>query len=94
MRSGAKSLLLARRQSAFGPHRDYYDAAILLEGANPDACASTIPLGVDGKPFFVSGPYDDVPRIMAQLKKAVGPGSFEFVAQLGNPVDFLTDEEW
>jgi len=66
----------------FKPQRDYRDAAILLEGANPQACSTPIPLGMDGKPFFISGPYDNVPRIMAQLEKAVGPGNSDFLIGL------------
>ncbi len=80
----------------FKPHRDYYDAATLLGGANPGACATPVPLGVDGKPFFISGPHDDVPRIMAQLDKAVGRGNAEFVIGLGpgdTAVDITEDTE-
>ncbi|MDQ2740889.1 MAG: hypothetical protein M3Z66_01060 [Chloroflexota bacterium] len=66
----------------FKPNRDYRDAAILLEGANPQACGTPIPLGMDGKPFFISGPYDNVSRIMAQLDKAVGPGNSDFLIGL------------
>lgn len=75
----------------FKPHADYYDAAPFLEGANPDACPAEIPLGLDGKPFFVSGPFDNVPRIMGTLNKAVGPGNFDFT--IGVPADLpLRDE--
>jgi hypothetical protein len=71
------------RQLGFHPHRDYQDAAVLLAGADPDACDLDVPLGVDGKPLFVAGPYDDAPRIVAQLTRAVGPDGFDFVV----PVD-------
>lgn len=72
----------------FKPHRDYYDAALLLEGADPDASTKQIPLGYEGKPFFVAGPYDNVPKIMAQLEKAVGPGNYHFLAPVGPPPGF------
>ena len=74
----------------FKPNRDYRDAATLLAGANPEACSTPIPLGMDGKPFFISGPYDNVPRIMAQLDKAVGPGNADFIVGLDD-VDDLDD---
>ena len=48
-------------------------------------------MGVDGKPYFVSGPFDNVPRIMARLEKAVGPGNFEFL--VGGPGGVLLDDE-
>jgi hypothetical protein len=76
----------------FKPHPDYYDAAMLLEGADPAACPTPIPLGVDGKPFFVSGPHDNVPRIMAKLERAVGPGNYDFVAELTGLPDDLEIE--
>lgn len=76
----------------FKPQRDYRDAAILLEGANPQACSTPIPLGMDGKPFFISGPYDNVPKIMAQLEKAVGPGNADFIVG-GDAFDDLDDPD-
>jgi hypothetical protein len=72
------------RGLGFSPHPDYYDAAPLLAGADPDAEKKKIPLGSrDGKPLFVAGPYDDVPRIMAKLERAVGPNGFHFTAPFG-----------
>ncbi len=60
----------------FKPHRDYRQAQPILGDANPDACPEEIPLGKDGKPFFIAGPYDNVRQVMAKLEKAVGPGEF------------------
>jgi hypothetical protein len=71
----------------FGPHPDYRDAAILLAGANPAACSTTVPLGLEGKPFFVPGPFDNVPKIVRQLERAVGPGNFHYVVELDDLVD-------
>lgn len=85
------------RQLGFSPHRDYYDVAPLLEGADPDAAPVEVPLGKDGKPFFVAGPYDNVPRIMAQLTKAVGPpDNFHYLVPVelpGNIEDELEGDE-
>ncbi len=69
----------------FKPHRDYYDAAPLLADADPEACKTAVPLGMNGKPFFIPGPHDNVARIMAQLDKAVGTGNSEFVIELQDP---------
>ncbi len=61
----------------------------LLAGADPGAESTPVPTGgPEGKPLFVSGPYDDVPRIMAQLTRAVGPEGFHYL--LGNG----GGEEW
>ncbi|MBI3977853.1 MAG: hypothetical protein HY331_06680 [Chloroflexi bacterium] len=66
------------------PHRDYYRAEPLLAGADPDAVSVHVPLGRDGKPFYLAGPYDDVRSIMAKLTKAVGPDGFHYL--IGGPV--------
>jgi hypothetical protein len=71
------------RKLGFQPHPDYQGAAPFLDGAEPDRCHTPVPVGGrDGKPFFVSGPYDDVPRIMAQLERAVGPENFHYTVHL------------
>lgn len=68
----------------FSPHPDYYLAAPMLEGADPDAVKERVPVGgKDGKPYFIAGPYDNVPRILAQLERAVGPGNFNYTVPLG-----------
>lgn len=79
------------RQLGFKPDPDYHDAAILLQGTDPDACPARVPLGKDGKPFFVAGPYDDVPRIMAKLERAVGRGKFDVVAPLAAPLGLFPE---
>ncbi len=77
-------------QLGFAPDPDYRDAAVLLRDADPQACDVEVPLGgEEGKPFFISGPYDDVPRIMAQLVNKLGPDGFHFLTHLGDPGDFF-----
>lgn len=75
----------------FEPHRDYREAAILLEGADPDAVNVRVPLGKDGKPFYVAGPHDNVKKIMAQLTRSVGPGNFQFLAPIGGPAGLAAE---
>lgn len=75
----------------FKPHRDYRQAAPILGNADPDACTEEIPLGKDGKPFYFSGPYDNVDAILAQLRRAVGPDGFTFMLRLGGPMDDFVD---
>ena len=88
-----REALAYARRLGFSPHPDYYLAAPLLEGADPDAVDTPVPLGKDGKPFFVAGPHDNVPRIMAQLAKAAGPGNFDFVAPVDLSPDLLDEDE-
>lgn len=80
-------------QFGFSPDPDYQDAMVMLKDADPDACDLEIPLGKDGKPFFIAGPYDDVERIMAKLTKAVGPGGFLYLVPLGGDEEIFFDED-
>jgi hypothetical protein len=77
-------------QFGFKPNRDYAAAAFLLEGADPNAVRAEIPLGMDGKPTFVAGPHDNIPKVMAQLDRVVGPGNYHFILPIGDDLD---DEE-
>jgi hypothetical protein len=69
----------------FKPHRDYRQAEPILGNADPDACDEEIPRGKDGKPFYISGPYDNVDAIMAKLERAVGRDGFTYLVHLGEP---------
>ena len=75
----------------FRPHPDYRDAAILLEGADPDACDVEVPLGDGtGRPLYFAGPYDDVQAIMRQLERAVGEDGFTYLVPLAVSYTHLT----
>jgi hypothetical protein len=74
----------------FDPPRDFREAQILLRDADPDACPTPVPLGRDGKPYFVAGPYDDPLLIFDKLTKAVGPENFHYVVPI--PLAVLPDE--
>ncbi len=69
----------------FQPDPDYREASLLLAGADADACDAQIPLGRDGKPFFVAGPNDNAKKIVAQLTRAVGEGNFDYIVPIGPP---------
>ncbi|HNP73906.1 MAG TPA: hypothetical protein PKK15_22510 [Kouleothrix sp.] len=69
----------------FRPDPVFAQVQHLLAGANPAACTTPVPTGgPEGKPFFVSGPYDDVPRIIGQLTRAVGEGNFNYMLGAGD----------
>jgi len=66
---------------------DAAQAKLLLAGANPAACAIPVRTGgPDGKPHFVSGPYDDSRRIVAHLTKTLGEGNFNYTVFLDAPL--------
>lgn len=68
----------------FKPDPVFAQAEHLLAGADPDAADTPVPTGgPEGKPLFVSGPYDDVDRIVAQLTRAVGPEGFHYMLGAG-----------
>ena len=79
----------------FRPHQDYYAAARFLEGAEPEKCSVKVPLGgPDGKPTFIAGPYDNVNRIMNQLRRKVGDGNFHYLIPVAAPELMLDDDEY
>lgn len=67
------------RRLGFEPHADYARAAVPL-GPWDGVC--DIEFGRNGKPFYMSGPYDDQRRIMRKLRRAVGDGGFDYMAML------------
>ena len=72
----------ARRLGLSQP-ADAAQAKLLLAGADPGACAIPVPTGgPEGKPYFIAGPYDDAPRIIAQLTRAVGEDGFDYFVPL------------
>ena len=55
------------------------DHRLLDVGAGP----GTITFGKDGKPLYISGPYDDPRPVIRTLERTVGRGNFEFLAVAG-----------
>jgi hypothetical protein len=68
------------RGLGFGPHPDFAAAeGHLGSWAGPGA----ITFGKDGKPLYISGPYDDPRPVIRTLERTVGRGNFEFLAVAG-----------
>jgi hypothetical protein len=76
-------------QLGFRPHPDYHQVKWVLGDADPDACSEVIPLGKDGKPFFIAGPYDNVPQVLTKLERAVGKDEFHYIVPLEHPSNLL-----
>ncbi len=67
------------RELGFEPHPDFRRACPALGSwSGPSA----ITFGKDGRPHYVSGPYDDPQRVLATLERAVGRGGFHYSAVL------------
>jgi hypothetical protein len=63
------------RELGFEPHPDFGRAAEYLE---PWDGRCDLTFGLDGKPMYISGPYDDAERITSKLDRTVGDGSYHF----------------
>jgi hypothetical protein len=70
------------RRLGFEPHDDFAAAAGHL---GPWTGPSTITFGNEGKPFYISGPYDDVRHVTKTLDRTIGSGNYHFI--LGGPVN-------
>ncbi|HEY9620985.1 MAG TPA: hypothetical protein V6C78_11485 [Crinalium sp.] len=66
------------------PHADFEQAKANLGPRLDDLPA--IEFGRDGKPFYISGPYDNPDKIIRKLEDAVGKGNFNFL--IGGPPGF------
>jgi hypothetical protein len=64
------------RELGFEPHPDFGRAAGYL-GAWDGRCELTF--GRDGKPMYISGPYDDGERIIRKLHRGLGDGNYDSV---------------
>ncbi|MDP3643050.1 MAG: hypothetical protein Q8S54_07650 [Bacteroidota bacterium] len=69
----------------FKPHKDFTSITqFMLEEDSENIEMIDIECGKDGKPFFVSGPYDDqvkINQVMAQLERNAGPGKYDFLIE-------------
>jgi hypothetical protein len=67
----------------FKPHKDFTSITrFMLEEDTEDVELIDIECGKDGKPFYVSGPYDDdlkIRKIIAQLEKTAGAGNYDYI---------------
>jgi hypothetical protein len=69
------------RDLGFTPHPDYQRARQIFGDLDATACPTPYVFGKDGKPFFISGPYDAPARcrrIIDTLTRRCGPEGFHF----------------
>ncbi|MDB6036151.1 MAG: hypothetical protein JWM16_6489 [Verrucomicrobiales bacterium] len=65
----------------FSPYPDYKKACRVFGGISAEACPPNFVFGLDGKPFFVPGPYDtaeEIHLVLTVLESKCGPGNYEF----------------
>jgi hypothetical protein len=74
----------------FGPHpdfkRQYADQVLDPPEAHPRI--GKVKFGREGKPLFVSGPYDDERKsrqVIAILERTAGTGNYDYLISFGDP---------
>ena len=65
----------------FKPHKDFTVTKHLLDPELITDGINEIEFGKDGKPFFISGPNDNVPLIIGILERNVGKGNYNYMAK-------------
>ncbi len=72
------------RDLGFFPHKDYRKARKIFGDVDPADCKTEFEFGKDGKPFYMSGPYDSdtkIRRIIDRLTERLGPDGFHFLVE-------------
>ena len=67
----------------FKPEKDWALSEFILEEDTEDIELMDIKFGKDGKPLFISGPFDNVAKITTRLEQSVGKGNFDYLMQIG-----------
>jgi hypothetical protein len=76
----------------FEPHPDYYKqhADLLLDPPDAHPRLDHVAFGKDGKPFYVTGPFDDkrkIANVVKTLTRTCGAGNFNVMAGFGDLPD-------
>jgi hypothetical protein len=64
-------------QFDFKPQSDWAQSQYVLDPRGELEEPYKLTFGKNGKPFFISGPFDDVKKIIKQLEATAGPGNFD-----------------
>jgi hypothetical protein len=78
------------RDLGFPPHPGYQRARQIFGDLDATACPTRYVFGRDGKPFFMSGPYDTPARsrsIIDTLTQRCGPEGFHYTVAVGAPLE-------
>jgi hypothetical protein len=76
----------------FQPHTDFFiqKADMMLDPPDTHPRKNKVRFGKDGKPFYVSGPYDSEIKsksVISTLMRTCGPGKFDYIVGLGDMPD-------
>ena len=70
----------------FYPNKDFATGKYILDDLD-DLEYIEVEFGKAGKPFFISGPFDNVDKIIATLNRSVGEGNYDVLIQ-------LSEDDW
>jgi hypothetical protein len=70
------------RQYGFEPHPDFKLASMVLDPPGTHPFRHEVNFGKDGKPFFVSGPYDNAKAIVSKLERTAGAGNYDYLVMI------------
>ena len=84
------------QQYGFRPQRDYRWSRYILDPPDMHPRTGTIAFGYEGKPFFISGPYDNADAVLRQLGRTAGEGNYEYLVGLDvpSPGEWEDDDDW
>jgi len=66
----------------FKPHKDFKTSRQLLVDIDPTVCPNQYTFGKDGKPFYISGPNENLNqsnKIISSLLQHCGEGNFDYL---------------
>ena len=78
----------------FKPQRDFRDSQYILDLPDVHPRSGRVEFGKDGKPFYVSGPYDNTDRVIQQLGRTAGEGNFDYLMQIGGDEEVFLDDDF
>ncbi len=83
----------------FKPHPDFEAqmADMMLDMPDAHPRVDHVAFGRDGKPFYMSGPYDDERKrkfVFDTLMRTAGEGNFDFIIGLGRMLDALDGDDF
>ena len=78
------------KELGFKPHKNYKISRQLFMSIDPAACPNKYHFGKDGKPFYISGPNENVNhsmRIINTLSQNCGEGNFDYISSISENIE-------
>lgn len=88
LRKLVEGAVLYAKGFGFSPHADYAEAANMFGDIDATACPIRYTYGKDGKPLYVSGPYETPAqsrKIIEALARTQGSDNFRYIRAFDNP---------